>query len=109
MRFRKAQGGGGHARGCGCFITYWILSEVLSKDIIEASKIMETLEEVDRLVCGSMIYKNWQEGLKKLDYGGSLVAQWLRICLPMQGTQIRALVREDPTCHRATKPVCHSY
>ena len=27
----------------------------------------------------------------------------------MQGTQVWSLVREDPTCHRATKPVCHSY
>ena len=27
----------------------------------------------------------------------SLVTQWLRICLPVQGTQVRALVREDPT------------
>ena len=35
----------------------------------------------------------------------SLVAQWLRIRLPMQGTQVRALVREDPTCRGATKPV----
>ena len=26
----------------------------------------------------------------------SLVAQWLRICLPMQGTWVRALVWEDP-------------
>ena len=26
----------------------------------------------------------------------SLVAWWLRIRLPMQGTQVRALVREDP-------------
>ena len=25
----------------------------------------------------------------------SLVAQWLRICLPMQGTQVQSLVRED--------------
>ena len=33
----------------------------------------------------------------------SLVAQWLRICLPMQGTRVRSLVQEDPTCHRATK------
>ena len=41
--------------------------------------------------------------------GTSLVAQWLRIHLPMQGTQIRALVREDPTCHGATKPVSHNY
>ena len=28
----------------------------------------------------------------------SLVAQWLKICLPMQGTRVRALVWEDPTC-----------
>ena len=41
--------------------------------------------------------------------GASLVVQWLRIRLPMQGTRVRALVQEDPTCHRATKPVCHNY
>ena len=39
----------------------------------------------------------------------SLVAQWLGVRLPMQGTRVRALVREDPTCHGATKPVCHNY
>ena len=38
----------------------------------------------------------------------SLVAQWLRICLPMQGTRVRALVWEDPTCRGATKPVRHN-
>ena len=27
----------------------------------------------------------------------------------MQGTQVRALVREDPTCCGATKPMCHNY
>ena len=41
--------------------------------------------------------------------GTSLVAQWLRIRLPMQGIRVRALVREDPTCHGATKPVHHNY
>ena len=41
--------------------------------------------------------------------GASLVAQWLRVCLPMQGTRVRALVWEDPTCRRATRPVSHSY
>ena len=41
--------------------------------------------------------------------GISLVAQWLSICLPMQGTWVRALVREYPTCHGATKPVRHHY
>ena len=34
----------------------------------------------------------------------SLMVQWLRIRLPVQGTRVRALIREDPTCHRATKP-----
>ena len=41
--------------------------------------------------------------------GPSLMAQWLRICMPMQGTRVRALVREDPTCLGATKPVHHNY
>ena len=41
--------------------------------------------------------------------GTSLVAQWLRIRLPMQGTRVRALVREDPTCRGATKPMRHNY
>ncbi|XP_059759130.1 ras-related protein Rap-2a isoform X2 [Balaenoptera ricei] len=39
----------------------------------------------------------------------SLVAQRLRIRLPMQGTRVRALVWEDPTCRGATKPVHHNY
>ena len=39
----------------------------------------------------------------------SLMAQWLRVCLPMQETQVRALVREDPTCRGATKPMRHDY
>ena len=39
----------------------------------------------------------------------SLVAQWLRVCLPMQGTRVRALVWEDLTCRGATKPVRHNY
>ena len=39
----------------------------------------------------------------------SLVAQWLGIRLPVQGTRVRALVWEDPTCHGATKPVCRNY
>ena len=39
----------------------------------------------------------------------SLVAQWLRICLLMQETRVRALVWEDPTCRGATRPVSHNY
>ena len=46
---------------------------------------------------------------KEHGLGASLVAQWLRIHLPMQGTRVRALVQEDPTCHGATKPMHHNY
>lgn len=46
-----------------------MLSEMLSKEMIEANKIMKTLNEVDRLVCGSTTYKNLKEGLKELDFG----------------------------------------
>ena len=42
-------------------------------------------------------------------FRASLVAQWLGICLPMQGTWVRALVWEDPTCRGATGPVSHNY
>ena len=34
----------------------------------------------------------------------SLVVQWLRIHLPMQGTRVQSLVQEDPTSRRATNP-----
>ena len=37
----------------------------------------------------------------------SLVAQWWRICFPMQETQVWSLVQEEPTWLRAAKPVCH--
>ena len=39
----------------------------------------------------------------------SLVVQWMRLCLPMQGTQVWSLVPEDPSCRRAAKPVHHHY
>ena len=46
---------------------------------------------------------------KEVSLGTSLVAQWLRMCLPTQGTRVQALVREDPTFHGATKPARHNY
>ena len=39
----------------------------------------------------------------------SLVVQWLRICLAMQGTPVQSPVWEDPTCCRAMKLVGHNY
>ncbi|KAJ8784559.1 hypothetical protein J1605_008211 [Eschrichtius robustus] len=67
---------------------------------------MKFIPQMDNKICdrleesvASKKYPNWE----------SLVVQWLRIRLPMQGTRVQALVREDPTCHGATKPVLHNY
>ena len=46
--------------------------------------------------------------IQKSTCGASLVAQWLRVCLPMRGTRVRALVWEDPACCGAAGPVSHS-
>ena len=42
---------------------------------------------------------------KNIQGGTSLWVQWIRICLPMQRTQIQSLVWEDLTCCGAIKPV----
>ena len=39
---------------------------------------------------------------RKDPFETSLVVQWLGVCLPMQGTWVRSLVREVPICHGAT-------
>ena len=41
--------------------------------------------------------------LRSYSVWNSLVIQWLRIQLPMQGTWVQSLVWEDPTCLRVTK------
>ena len=46
---------------------------------------------------------------KKKKKKTSLVVQWLRIRLPVQGTWVQSLVQEDSTCCGATKPMCHNY
>ena len=58
---------------------------------------------------GSIICEKPLVSYIKTNLGTSLVAQWLRIPLPMQGMRVRALVQEDPTCHGATKPLRHNY
>ena len=64
--------------------------------------------ETDYLICLYHSERSYSSIKKSVD-GTSLVSQWLTIRLPMQGTRVRALVREDPTCCGATKPVCHNY
>ena len=38
-----------------------------------------------------------------------LVAQWIRICLPVQETWVQSPIQEDSMCCRSAKPVCHHY
>ena len=49
------------------------------------------------------------KGKKTWLKGTSLVVQWLRMHLPMQGTRVQALVQEDPTCCGVTKSASHNY
>ena len=56
----------------------------------------------------TMLNKNGEKQTKKRVSRASVVVQWLRIHLPMQGTRVRALVWEDPTCCGATKPTHHN-
>ena len=63
------------------------------------SSLFTSSQRSDVSLCGPLF---------KRELGVSLVVQWLRTCLPMQGTWVRALVREDPTCCGAAGPLCHS-
>ena len=53
--------------------------------------------------------KHYCFAIKMYRVGASLVEQWLRVCLPIEGTRVLALVWEDPTCRGATGPVSHNY
>ena len=44
-----------------------------------------------------------------LNHRVSLMAQRLRICLPVREALVQPLVQEDPTGHEATHPVRRSY
>ena len=60
------------------------------------------------------IAKTWKQpkcpttDMFKKKGGASLVAQWLGVCLLVQGTWVRTLVWEDPTCRGAAGPVSHN-
>ena len=87
---------------CIFFTQWWFLCFYVSL----VYKIL--LNELALLVEQSISVKKNDHLKIKINWA-SLVAQWLRICLPMQGTRVRALVRKDPTCCGATGPVSHNY
>ena len=80
-----------------------VRSRVLLLRLSNASEILRVSFHGEYRTC------HREESLKDIQFRASLVAQWLRICLLMQGTRVRALVWEDPTCHGAAGPVSHNY
>ena len=72
----------------------------------EWSEIFEVLGEKNSVNLEFCTLWNYHSEVKERT---SLVAQWLRIHLPTQGTRIWPLVQEDPTCCGATKSVHHNY
>ena len=85
----------------------WVISIMWGEISVGGKQLPnESLEilYILNVICYPASFKTF----KSLWFGTSLVAQWLRIHLPMQGTQVWSLVWEDPTCCRATKPVRHN-
>ena len=76
-----------------------------------ASSLIASHRVTEKIKWSSSILQSFEKWkmLRSYKNGASLVAQWLRICLPMQGTRVRALVWEDPTCRGATRSVSHNY
>ena len=100
------------SRLCPCFINFTWRVEV------EPVFWVPSRKKVFFKLCISFLvrtphdrYRNLinNEMCKEKALRASLVAQWIRIRLPMQGTWVRALVRKGPTCCGATKPVRHNY
>ena len=88
---------------------YWVLITFGNE---QNSFNMTSFNSINRLWDRGYCYQHFIDegnlGSKTRNWA-SLVAQWLRICQPMQGTRVRALVWEDPTCRGATRPVSHNY
>ena len=74
-----------------------------------ANNTFSFVDDKNILKCIVVMVAQLCEYIKNYRSETSLVAQWLRIHLPMQGTQVQSLVWEDPTCRGATKPVRHNY
>ena len=91
--------------------SYLTSSHLRRKDVItparrsgSSSILLKNADSVTKLSFPNLSFLSY-----KIETGASLVAQWLRICLLMQGTRVRALIWEDPTCSGAAGPVSHNY
>ena len=87
-----------------------LIAESDHTDFQSCQKIRKWLTSILQLLLSSQLLQNFSPFIHKMtQFRASLVAQWLGIRLTMQGTRVRALVWEGPTCRRATGPVSHGY
>ena len=100
-------------RETGCWDSLWSECSCFSKKDSQRGTLSHVLTEVINWDYSYQFpyfskFSSDSKILKRVGWA-SLVAQWLRIRLPMQGTWVRALVWEDPTCRGATRLVSHNY
>ena len=91
---------------CRCIVTDALVTNIL--ELAFHSQMAETQLFIV-VFAVNLKYFIIKSLFKKTNFRASLVIQWLRIHLAMQGTGIRCLVWEDSTCYGATKPMCHNY
>ena len=96
--------------------TNGIFHRTRTKNFTICMETQKTPNSLSNLEKEKWIWRNQAPGIQTIlqsysnqdSMGASLVAQWLRVCLPTQGTRVRALVWEDPTCREAIGPVSHN-
>ena len=57
----------------------------------------------------NLVTKQQQAFTIARQYLGASLSGSVVVRLPMKETQIQTLIKEDPICCRATKPMCHNY
>ena len=110
----------GYNRLCSCnqplsfqhseFFPYWIFPTDIRHAFISpifSKRSFEHTQQAAPILCSTL--QLYSISLSQHLYlGTSLVVQWSRIHLPMQGTSIWSPVWDDATCFEAAKPTCHN-
>ena len=93
------------------YVSGFLWARRMDFSIIQYSKFMTLLDMVLHNLRNFSFLKLLfsKKFIIEKEIGTSLVAPWLRIRLPMQGTRVRSLVWEDPAYRGPTKSVRHNY
>ena len=81
----------------------------------EKSLLIVSETKLDILACSASPARVYfwrlltDHAVENLEGGTSLVVQWLRICLPIQGTWVRSLLWKISHLLRSIKSMCHNY